>query len=64
MFIIPCLHQVFKILPWFHRMFVEPIYELGITFNNEANIRSVRCPVLFLHAEDDTVVPFWLGKKV
>lgn len=28
------------------------------------SMNHISCPVLILHAEDDSVVPFHLGKKV
>ncbi|MGD9153618.1 MAG: alpha/beta hydrolase [Gammaproteobacteria bacterium] len=33
-------------------------------FNNLRKIKQVRCPVLVIHAINDTVVPFWHGYKL
>jgi len=37
---------------------------LGIRFDSESKIRSIRCPKLFLHGEEDEIVPFRLGRKL
>ena len=35
-----------------------------LEFDSQANLASVREPVLILHAEDDNVVPHELGESV
>ncbi|KAB7506034.1 Monoacylglycerol lipase ABHD12 [Armadillidium nasatum] len=54
----------FRIFPWFDAMFVQPLNEHGLTFDTKENILYVTCPLLILHAEDDAVVPYSLGKKL
>jgi fermentation-respiration switch protein FrsA (DUF1100 family) len=33
-------------------------------FNNLKKIKQVRCPVLVIHAINDTIIPFWHGQKL
>ena len=33
-------------------------------FNNLKRIKQVRCPILVIHAVNDTVIPFWHGRKL
>lgn len=33
-------------------------------FDNAAQIRKVRCPVLVIHGQADSVVPFWHGEQI
>jgi fermentation-respiration switch protein FrsA (DUF1100 family) len=33
-------------------------------FNNLRHIRQISCPVLVVHGREDTVLPFWHGKKL
>ncbi|KOC68408.1 Monoacylglycerol lipase ABHD12, partial [Habropoda laboriosa] len=58
------LAQVFKHLPWFHWVIVEPFYNNYLRFESDKHIQKVQCPVMILHAEDDNVVPFALGEKL
>lgn len=36
----------------------------NLKFENDRHILNVDCPILILHAEDDLVVPYKLGRKV
>lgn len=56
--------QLFKSLPWFSFTVVEPMQENNLKFENDRHILNVDCPILILHAEDDLVVPYKLGRKV
>ncbi|KAK0162311.1 hypothetical protein PV327_008659 [Microctonus hyperodae] len=58
------LAQVFKHLPWFNWMIVQPYYENNLRFESDKHIGNIKCPVMILHAEDDNVVPFILGEKL
>uniref|UniRef100_A0A1B6KQE8 AB hydrolase-1 domain-containing protein n=1 Tax=Graphocephala atropunctata TaxID=36148 RepID=A0A1B6KQE8_9HEMI len=58
------ISQLFTFLPWFDFCFVEPVYENNLRFESDMNLRNVSEPLLFLHAEDDRVVPFKLGRKL
>lgn len=51
-------------MPKFDWLFLKPLASSGIDFRSEEHITHVAAPVLILHAEDDLVVPFTLGKKV
>ncbi|XP_043503490.1 lysophosphatidylserine lipase ABHD12 isoform X1 [Polistes fuscatus] len=56
--------QMFKHLPWFHWLIVEPFYHNGLRFESDKHIENVTCPIVILHAEDDNVIPFYLGEKL
>lgn len=36
----------------------------NLRFENDKYVPEINCPILILHAEDDHVVPYRLGKKV
>ncbi|MPC44995.1 Monoacylglycerol lipase ABHD12 [Portunus trituberculatus] len=55
---------IFRKMPKFDWLFLKPLASSGIDFRSEEHITHVAAPVLILHAEDDLVVPFTLGKKV
>ncbi|OWF53751.1 monoacylglycerol lipase ABHD12-like [Mizuhopecten yessoensis] len=54
----------FRMLPWFEAVFLDTIDQNNISFTSDKNIAHVTTPLLILHAEDDKVVPFELGKKL
>ena len=56
--------QVFKHLPWFHWVIVEPFYGNNLRFESDKHVERILCPIMILHAEDDIVVPIALGVKV
>lgn len=59
------LSRFFTFLPYFEYFFVEPIVENPLTnFDSASLMHKVHTPLLFLHAEDDRIVPFTLGKKL
>lgn len=58
------LAQMFKHLPWFHWLVVEPFYKNDLRFESDKHIGKIQCPIMILHAEDDSVVPFHLGEKL
>lgn len=59
-----CFFKIFKHLPWFHWMIVEPFYDNHLRFESDKHIKNIQCPVMILHAEDDNVIPISLGEKV
>ncbi|XP_014219697.1 monoacylglycerol lipase ABHD12 isoform X2 [Copidosoma floridanum] len=58
------LARIFKHLPWFNWIIVQPLYENGLRFESDQHIGHILCPVMILHAEDDNVVPYSLGEKL
>uniref|UniRef100_A0A8D0L976 Abhydrolase domain containing 12, lysophospholipase n=1 Tax=Sphenodon punctatus TaxID=8508 RepID=A0A8D0L976_SPHPU len=55
---------VYRYFPGFDWFFLDPITSSGIKFANDENVKYISCSLLILHAEDDPVVPFHLGKKL
>uniref|UniRef100_A0A8C5SEC2 Lysophosphatidylserine lipase ABHD12 n=1 Tax=Laticauda laticaudata TaxID=8630 RepID=A0A8C5SEC2_LATLA len=55
---------VYRYFPGFDWFFLDPITSSGIKFANDENVKHISCSLLILHAEDDPVVPFHLGKKL
>ncbi|XP_066964156.1 lysophosphatidylserine lipase ABHD12-like isoform X1 [Macrobrachium rosenbergii] len=58
------LSSVFRKMPKFEWLFLEPLAASGIDFRSDDHIVHINAPVLILHAEDDLVVPFALGRKL
>lgn len=56
--------RLFAWLPWFENTIVSPLERNGFFFNTSNSIVDVDCPVMILHAEDDSVIPYTLGKKL
>ncbi|XP_059504374.1 lysophosphatidylserine lipase ABHD12 isoform X2 [Stegostoma tigrinum] len=55
---------IYRYLPGFDWFFLDPITESGIIFPSDENVQHITCPLLILHAEDDAVIPFHLGRKL
>lgn len=55
--------KLFKKLPWFYYTIVNPMQN-NFKFQSDLFILSVNCPILILHAEDDLIVPYKLGKRL
>uniref|UniRef100_UPI00398EF4EE lysophosphatidylserine lipase ABHD12-like isoform X4 n=1 Tax=Pristiophorus japonicus TaxID=55135 RepID=UPI00398EF4EE len=55
--------KYYKFFPGFEWFFMDTITENNIFFHNVENLKSISTPVLILHAEDDDIIPFKLGKK-
>lgn len=57
--------QLFKHMIGFEYFVIDPIVNKnGISFKTEEYLSNSNIPVLILHAVDDRIVPFPLGKKV
>ncbi|KAM9364397.1 lysophosphatidylserine lipase ABHD12 isoform 2-T2 [Pholidichthys leucotaenia] len=56
--------MVYRYLPGFDWFFLDAITANNIRFASDENVNHIWCPILILHAEDDSVVPFSLGKKL
>ncbi|XP_034041618.1 lysophosphatidylserine lipase ABHD12 [Thalassophryne amazonica] len=55
---------VYRYMPGFDWFFLDSITANNIHFTSDDNVNHISCPLLILHAEDDGVVPFHLGKKL
>lgn len=58
------LGKVFSWLPWFEATVLNPLEKNGFHFKSTTNILDVDCPTMHLHAQDDNVIPWTLGKKL
>lgn len=58
------LTSIFRKMPRFEWLFLDPLAASGIDFRSDDHIVHIGAPVLILHAEDDLVVPFALGRKL
>ncbi|CAH1119517.1 unnamed protein product [Phaedon cochleariae] len=56
--------KLFKWLLYFEQTVLEPLERNGFIFNTSNNILSVDCPIMIMHAEDDNVVPCFMGRKL
>lgn len=51
-------------MPKFEWLFLKPLAASGIDFRSDDHIANINAPILIMHAEDDLVVPYALGRKV
>lgn len=59
------MNKVFRYMPWFDYMILDPLVDnVDFNFDSLSRLPKVQCPLLILHAEDDPIVPFWLGKRL
>ncbi|XP_071962190.1 lysophosphatidylserine lipase ABHD12-like [Antedon mediterranea] len=60
------LHHPFaipwRIFPYFDSLFTHPFRPISQHFQSDKNLQDVKCPIHILHAEDDVIVPYKLGK--
>lgn len=57
--------KLLNCLPWFEFFFIDPIVNnRELNLNTVATLKNIHCPLLILHAEDDVLVPFELGKSL
>ncbi|CAH1263200.1 ABHD12 [Branchiostoma lanceolatum] len=56
--------QPWRYFPWFDWFFTDGLEANNIYFESDKHVAAVTCPLLILHAEDDFIVPFRLGKKL
>lgn len=56
--------QLFKHLPWFQWVIIEPFYKNNLRFESDKHITKIECPIMILHAEDDGVIPISLAEKL
>lgn len=43
---------------------MSPLKQNGFDFNSCKHIAQVNCPIMILHAKDDTVIHYKFAKKV
>ena len=55
---------VWSKMPWFDWFFTTSLADSDVAFVTDQRISVIDCPVLILHAEDDAVVPFKLGRAL
>lgn len=58
------LAKYWRWLVYFEQTFQDPVEENGFVFDTISNIKQIDCPVMVVHAEDDIMIPYHLGKKV
>lgn len=51
-------------MPGFDYIFVKPLHTNDISFESDKHIANIDIPILILHATDDPVIPYFLGRKV
>ncbi|RZC39307.1 monoacylglycerol lipase ABHD12-like [Asbolus verrucosus] len=50
-------------LPWYRATMLDPIVHNGFGFESTKYIVDVDCPIMILHAKDDSIVPYELATK-
>ncbi|XP_046401190.1 lysophosphatidylserine lipase ABHD12 isoform X2 [Ischnura elegans] len=58
------LFKFFTWMPWFSAFFLDPVKQNGLVFETDVHVKSIPIPIIILHAEDDAVVPYKLGRKL
>lgn len=58
------LAQLYMFLPGFESLLQYLMEKNNIVFANDENLKTVRSPLLVLHAEDDNIVPYHMGQKL
>lgn len=56
--------KIFSWTPWFEQTFLDPLKENDFVFNTDDHISYINCPIMIVHAEDNTLVPYTLGQKL
>ncbi|XP_050302805.1 lysophosphatidylserine lipase ABHD12-like [Anthonomus grandis grandis] len=56
--------KMFAWLPYFESTILQPLSDNGLLFETEVNMRRINCPVMIMHAEDDPVIPYFLGERL
>ncbi|XP_030761237.1 lysophosphatidylserine lipase ABHD12-like [Sitophilus oryzae] len=53
--------KIFEWLAYFESTILQPLRDNQLVFLSYQHITSIDCPIMILHAEDDSVVPYKLG---
>ncbi|CAH0547857.1 unnamed protein product [Brassicogethes aeneus] len=56
--------KLFAWLPYFKATIINPLEKNGFTFDTKKYILNTTCPIMFLHAEDDDIVPIKFTNKL
>ncbi|XP_028995243.1 lysophosphatidylserine lipase ABHD12-like [Betta splendens] len=62
--IIHPLLKIYKFLPGFESLIWNILERNNIVFANNENLKALTSPVLILHSEDDSIVPYHMGLKL
>uniref|UniRef100_A0A914C9Q3 Serine aminopeptidase S33 domain-containing protein n=1 Tax=Acrobeloides nanus TaxID=290746 RepID=A0A914C9Q3_9BILA len=54
----------FRKYPFFDEIFVNPLMRSGLSMSSDKHIQRITCPILVLHAQDDHVIPYILGRRL
>ncbi|XP_026156232.1 lysophosphatidylserine lipase ABHD12 isoform X2 [Mastacembelus armatus] len=58
------LSKMYRFLPGFESLLWNILQRNDIVFANEKNLQTLTSPLLILHSEDDSVVPYHMGLKL
>ncbi|KAI3367505.1 hypothetical protein L3Q82_026358 [Scortum barcoo] len=58
------LAKMYTFLPGFRSLLWNILEMNSIVFANDENLKTLKCPLLLLHSEDDNVVPYHMGLKL
>ncbi|NXL34302.1 ABD12 lipase, partial [Glaucidium brasilianum] len=56
--------KIYRQFPGFDYLILDSLALGNMFFRSDENVKVLACPLLILHAEDDTVVPPHLGRKL
>jgi len=54
----------FRWLPYFEFVFLGAFDRTNLHFQSDVHVRHIRAPILFLHADDDHVIPYRLCQRL
>jgi len=57
-------NKIFSWLPWYEATVVDPFEHNGFGFRTNEHILMVDCPIMIVHAEDDSVIPYTQSEKL
>lgn len=56
--------KMYTFLPGFRSLLWNMLEMNNIVFANDENLKTLKCPLLLLHSEDDNIVPYHMGLKL
>ncbi|CAH1113244.1 unnamed protein product [Psylliodes chrysocephalus] len=54
----PFVKSFYAWLPWFRTTIIQPMIDNDFDFDSQKYIVDVDCPIMILHAKDDTIIPY------